>query len=78
MRGRVGRVRVRPLTLLLCALALAAGTAVAVALLTRGDDPPPVTVIELGEKPSATPAPTTFAPPADEDDPDDDPFDDGD
>jgi hypothetical protein len=74
----VGRVRVRPVTLLLCALALAAGTAAAVVLLTRGPAPPPVTAIEIsGDR--ATPAPTavaTFAPPRDDDPDDDDPFDD--
>jgi len=70
---------VRPLTLLLCLLALAAGTALVVALLTRPDAAPPVNVIELGADGEATPAPTTFAPPRDDDDdPDDDPFDDGD
>jgi hypothetical protein len=69
-------VRVRPLTLLLCALALAAGTALAVTLLTRSDAPPPVTIIELGDDAAASPVPTTFAPPPDDDD--DDPFDDGD
>jgi hypothetical protein len=72
-------VRVRPLTLILCAVVLAAGTALAVGLLTRGTDPPPVTAIELGDA-TATPTPTSeFAPPRDDDDPDDDdPFDDDD
>jgi hypothetical protein len=73
-------VRVRPLTLLLCALALAAGTAGAVALLTRGPEPPPVTAIEIGaDRPVPSPtAAATFAPRRDDDDgpDDDDPFDD--
>jgi hypothetical protein len=72
-------VRVRPLTLILCALVLAAGTALAVGLLTRSPDPPPVTTIELGKE-AATPTSTSeFAPPREDDDPDDDdPFDDDD
>lgn len=73
-------MRVRPLTLLLCALALAAGTAGVVTLLTRSPDPPRVTTIELGDDAAPSPVPTTFAPPTDDDDedPDDDPFDDAD
>ena len=66
----------RPLTIVLCALALAVGTAAVVALLVRPPDAPAVQAIELlPGTATATPAPTTFAPPED-DDADDDPFDD--
>jgi hypothetical protein len=71
-------VRVRPLTILLCALALMLGTAVVVALLIRPPDPPAVQAIEMlpgAATATPTPTPTTFAPPED-DDSDDDPFDD--
>lgn len=67
----------RPLTIVLCAVALAVGTAVVVALLVRPPAPPAVQAIELlPGAATATPTPTTFAPPEDEDDADDDPFDD--
>ncbi|MDA0183486.1 hypothetical protein OJ997_24470 [Solirubrobacter phytolaccae] len=68
----------RPLTIVLCALALALGTAAVVALLVRPPDPPAVQAIELlPGAATATPTPTTFAPPEDDDGPDDDdPFDD--
>jgi len=66
----------RPLTIVLCALALAVGTAAVVALLVRPPDAPAVQAIELlPGAATATPTPTTFAPPED-DDADDDPFDD--
>jgi hypothetical protein len=66
----------RPLTIVLAALALALITAVGVVLVVRPPDPPAVQAIELlPGQPTATPTPTTFAPPED-DDADDDPFDD--
>ena len=66
----------RPLTIVLAALALALITTVGVVLVVRPPDPPAVQAIEMlpGEA-TATPTPTTFAPPED-DDADDDPFDD--
>jgi len=66
---------VRPVTIVLAALVLALATSVGVVLVVRPPDPPAVQAIEMlpGEA-TATPTPTTFAPP--EDDADDDPFDD--
>ena len=66
----------RPLTIVLAALVLALATSVGVVLIVRPPDPPAVQAIEMlpGEA-TATPTPTTFAPPED-DDADDDPFDD--
>ncbi|MBE2319647.1 hypothetical protein DVA67_027005 [Solirubrobacter sp. CPCC 204708] len=69
-------MRVRPLTVVLCALAFAVGTVVVVTLVVRPPAPPAVRAIELlPGAPTVTPTPTTFAPPED-DDADEDPFDD--
>ncbi len=65
----------RPLTIVLAAVALALVTATAVVFVVRPPDPPAVRAIELlPGAVTATPTPTTFAPPED-DDADDDPFD---